>query len=100
LTRTDESPRYQAIDVHRFPQADGQTEQINVVLEQYLHHFWAKFLPLAEHTYNASVSETTKTSLFFANYGYQPETQWVRAAASEANFTYPASELLLAHWKS
>jgi hypothetical protein len=61
---------------------------------------WAELLPLAEHAYNASVSETTKTSLFFVNYGYQPETQWIRPAASEANFTNPSSELLLAHWKS
>jgi hypothetical protein len=89
------------------PQADGQTERINAILEQYLRHFcafqqddWAELLPLAEHAYNTAVSETTKMSPFFANYGYQPETQWIRPAASEANFTNPASELLLAHLKS
>jgi hypothetical protein len=38
-------------------------------------------------------------SPFFANYGYQPETQWIRPAASEANFTNPASEMLLARWR-
>jgi hypothetical protein len=88
------------------PQADGQTERINAILEQYLRHFcgfqqddWAELLPLAEHAYNTAVSETTKMSPFFANYGYQPETQWIRPAASEANFTNPASELLLARWK-
>jgi hypothetical protein len=88
------------------PQADGQTERINAVLEQYLRHFcgfqqddWAELLPLAEHAYNTAVSETTKMSPFFANYGYQPETQWIRPAASEANFTNPASEMLLARWK-
>jgi hypothetical protein len=88
------------------PQADGQTERINAVLEQYLRHFcgfqqddWAELLPLAEHTYNTAVSETTKASPFFANYGYQPETQWIRPAASEANFSNPASEKLLARWK-
>jgi hypothetical protein len=69
------------------PQADDQQDD------------WAELLPLTEHTYNAPVSETTKTFLFFANYGYQ-ETQWIRPAASEANFTNPASELLLAHWRS
>jgi hypothetical protein len=59
----------------------------------------AELLPLAEHAYNTAVSETTKMSPFFANYGYQPETQWIRHAASEANFTNPASELLLARWE-
>jgi hypothetical protein len=33
-------------------------------------------------------------SPFFANYGYQPETQWIRPPESE--FTNPASELLIA----
>jgi hypothetical protein len=61
---------------------------------------WAELFPLVERAYNTAVSETTKTSPSFVNYGYQPETQWIRPAASEANFTYPASELLLAHWKS
>jgi hypothetical protein len=55
--------------------------------------------PLAEHAYNTAVSETTKMSPFFANYGYQPETQWIRPSAAEANFTNPASEMLLARWK-
>jgi hypothetical protein len=88
------------------PQADGQTERINAVLEQYLRHFcgfqqddWAELLPLAEHAYNTAVSETTKMSPFFPNYGYQPETQWIRPAESEANFTNPASEMLLARWR-
>jgi hypothetical protein len=66
------------------PQANGQQDD------------WAELLLLAEHAYNTAVSETTKTSPFFANYGYQ-ETQWIRPAASEANFTNPASEL---HWES
>jgi hypothetical protein len=35
----------------------------------------AELLLLAEHAYNTAVSETTKTSPFFANYGHQPETQ-------------------------
>jgi hypothetical protein len=55
------------------PQADGQTEQINAVLKQYPHHGRAELLPLAEHAYDIAVSETTNP--FFANYGYQPETQ-------------------------
>jgi transposase InsO family protein len=88
------------------PQADGQTEHINAILEQYLQHFcafqqddWSKLLPLAEHAYNTAISETTKMSSFFANYGYQPEPQWIRPSESEANFTNPVSEMLLARWK-
>jgi hypothetical protein len=89
------------------PQADGQTERINAIGEQYVCHFcgfqqddWAELLPRAEHAYNTAVFETTKMSPFFANYGYQPETKWIRPAASVANFTNPASELLLECWKS
>jgi hypothetical protein len=38
-------------------------------------------------------------SPFFANYGYQPETQWIRPPQSQAEFTNPASELLIARWQ-
>jgi hypothetical protein len=64
------------------PQTDGQTER-------------------AEHAYKTAVSETTKMSPFFANYGYQPETQWIRPPESQAEseFTNPASELLIARWQ-
>jgi hypothetical protein len=51
---------------------------------------WAELFPLAEHAYNTAVSETTKTSPFFGNYGYQPETQCIRPAASEARDCYRA----------
>jgi hypothetical protein len=88
------------------PQTDGQTERVNEVLEVYLRHYcsvqqddWADLLPLAEHAYNTAVSETTKMSPFFANYGYQPETQWSRPPESQAEFTNPASELLIARWQ-
>jgi hypothetical protein len=43
------------------PQADGQQDDL------------AELLLLAEHAYNTAVSETTKTSPFFAKYGYQPD---------------------------
>jgi hypothetical protein len=86
------------------PQTDGQTEKVNEVLEVYLRHYfpfqqddWADLLPLAEHAYNTAVSETTKMSPFFANYGHQPETQWIRSPESE--FANPASELLIARWQ-
>jgi hypothetical protein len=90
------------------PQTDGQTERVNKVLEVYVRYYcsfqqddWADLLPLAEHAYNTAVSETSKMSLFFTNYGYQPETKWMWPAEpkSESEFTNPASELLIARWQ-
>ena len=61
------------------PEGDGQTEQVNQTLEQYLRCYcnyqqdnWSTLLPLAEFTYNNTPSETTGTSPFFANKGYHP----------------------------
>src|SRR5260221_10182193 len=58
------------------PEGDGQTEQINQVLEQYLCTYtnyqqdnWALLLPLAEFAYNNAMSATTGISPFFANKG-------------------------------
>jgi hypothetical protein len=62
------------------PQTDGQTERVNGILEQYLRAYcnyqqdnWRDLLTMAEFSYNNSVSETTKVSPFFANYGYHPK---------------------------
>jgi hypothetical protein len=62
------------------PQTDGQTERLNQTLEQYLRSYvneqqdnWVELLPLAQFAYNSAKSESTQTSPFFANYGYQPE---------------------------
>src|SRR5260221_758794 len=59
------------------PEGDGQTEQINQVLEQYLRAYtnyqqdnWAPLLPLAEFAYNNAASVTTGVSPFFVNKGY------------------------------
>ena len=61
------------------PKGDGQTEQTNQTLEQYLRIFcnyqqdnWHSLLPLAEFAYNNTPSATTGVSLFFANKGYHP----------------------------
>ena len=62
------------------PQSDGQIERINHILEEYLRHYcswkqddWDKLLPLVEYTYNLAISETTKMSPFYANYGFEPK---------------------------
>jgi len=62
------------------PQTDGQTERVNATLEQYLRVYcnyqqddWGRLLPIAEFCYNNTRSESTKTTPFFANYGYHPQ---------------------------
>src|SRR5258706_302346 len=59
------------------PEGNSQMEQINQVLEQYLHAYmnyqqdnWAPLLPLVEFAYNNAVSATTGISPFFMNKGY------------------------------
>jgi hypothetical protein len=59
------------------PEGDGQTEQLNQTLEQYLRIFcnyqqdnWSPLLPLGEFAYNNAPSASTGTSPFFANKGY------------------------------
>jgi hypothetical protein len=61
------------------PQTDGQTEQVNQILETYLRIYcdysqdnWVDLLSLAEFAYNNSQHSTTKFSPFFANKGYNP----------------------------
>lgn len=62
------------------PQTDGQTERLNQVIEQYLRSYvnfeqddWVDLLPTAQMAYNASKTNTTHVSPFFANYGYDPD---------------------------
>ena len=58
------------------PQTDGQTEQMNQELEQYLWFFidhrqndWPEWLALAEFVINNKVHSAIKVSLFIENYG-------------------------------
>ena len=60
-------------------EANGQMEQTNQTLEQYLCIYcnyqqdnWSELLPLVEFAYNNAPSATTGVSLFFANKGYHP----------------------------
>ncbi|KAF4228200.1 hypothetical protein CNMCM8980_006938 [Aspergillus fumigatiaffinis] len=61
------------------PQANGQTEQTNQTVEQYLRHYvnyqqndWVVYLPMAQFAYNNAIHSTTGETPFFANYGYNP----------------------------
>lgn len=62
------------------PQTDGQTERLNQTLEAYLRCYinyqqdnWVQLLPLAQFAYNSAEADSTKTSPFYANYGFHPE---------------------------
>ena len=61
------------------PETDGSTKVLNQMIEQYLHihcnyqqDYWIDHLPLAEFTYNNSISSTTGMTPFFANTGSHP----------------------------
>jgi hypothetical protein len=82
------------------PQTDGQTERTNQVLEGYLRNFvnydqndWYQLLPLAEHAYNNSATNAHGMSPFFANYGFHPQTEWMK----EREVQNPGAQLY-AHW--
>lgn len=81
--------------------SDGQTEQVNGVLAQYLRLYisyhqdgWQAWLPFAEFAYNNSTHTSTGISPFEANYGFTPSIEasevqsssWVPAAASASDF--------------
>jgi len=61
------------------PQTDGKSEQVNQVIEQYLHicgNFqqdnWVSLLPIIEFAYNAQPHHSTHKSPFKVWYGFQP----------------------------
>ena len=89
------------------PQSDGQTERVNQVLEQYLRIFcdyqqddWFRLLPLAEFTYNNAQHTSTKTSPFYANYGYHPRCTLKVTSSDDDRTVNPAAENLLEKLKT
>jgi len=82
------------------PQTDGQTERTNQVQEVYLRIFvnydqndWYQLLPLAEHAYNNSATNAHKLTPFFANYGFHPQTEWMKEREA-----HNPGATLYAHW--
>ena len=62
------------------PQGDGQTEQVNQELEQYLRLFvnerqddWDELLPLAEFQYNNHIHSATQQTPFMLDSGRHPQ---------------------------
>lgn len=63
------------------PQTDGQTEQVNQVVEQYLRMYfnyeqdnWTTCLPMAEFVYNNTVHSSIGVLPFFMCYGWNPKS--------------------------
>ena len=59
------------------PEADGQTERVNQMLEQYIRIYctyqqddWSNLLPMVKFTYNNALNVSTGLSPFYANKGY------------------------------
>jgi len=82
------------------PQTDGQTERLNQMIEAYLRVFvskeqddWVRLLPMAEFTYNNSITTGNGMSPFYANYGFHPVA--MNPASTEP--LNPASKVY-AHW--
>jgi hypothetical protein len=72
------------------PQTDGQSEQVNQVLEQFLccsvnyqQDDWLDLLPAAEFAYNNATHASTKMTPFFANYGYHSWFEFQAPTSSE-----------------
>ena len=78
------------------PEIDGQTEQVNQVIEDMLRSYcgqqprlWLKFLPLVEFAYNSSFHRSLQMSPFKALYGQECLTP-LRLA--NPNLTVPAAK--------
>jgi len=64
------------------PQTDGQTEQVNAIVEQYLRGYcnyqqdnWSELVSMAEFSYNNTLSATLGITPFQAMYGDNPHYQ-------------------------
>jgi hypothetical protein len=62
------------------PRIDGQTEQMNAWVEQYLHpwtsnqpHIWARMLPIAEYTHNLWTHDGTQQTPHYLLTGHTPQ---------------------------
>jgi len=86
------------------PEANGQVEWTNQILEQYLHVYcnyqqdnWSELLPLVKFAHNNAPSATTSISPFFANKGYYPNLsiypEWDIASSCACDFIIDLDEL-------
>ena len=81
------------------PQTDGQTENANGYLKQYLRAFvnydqdnWVPLLPFAEFEANSTESSSTKLSPFYATKGYHPKAGYEPPTPVLQELSYPAKQ--------
>ena len=91
----------QNISTAYLPRTDGQSEQTNQWIEQYLRFWvnhqqdnWNHYLPLAEFAHNSWPNETTKQTPFEALMGYTP-----RAEIFDVTTSIPTVALRMEIWK-
>ena len=91
----------QNISTAYHPCTDGQSEQTNQWIEQYLRFWvnhqqdnWNHYLPLAEFAHNSWPNETTKQTPFEALMGYTP-----RAEIFDVTTSIPTVALRMEIWK-
>jgi hypothetical protein len=83
----------QALSTAFHPQTDGQTENVNKVLETFLRHYvtarcndWDAYLPCAQFAINNSPHYSTGVTPFYLNYGRHPCTplnEWKTVVGSK-----------------
>ena len=82
------------------PQTDGQSEQTNQSLEQYLQFYmndwqenWAHLLPMVEFAHNTWQNESTRTSPFELLMGYRPQAEWAHTLSPVPQVTLQLEQL-------
>jgi len=82
------------------PQTDGETERIDKGREGFLRTFftydqndWYQLFPFAEHAYNNSATNARKMTLFFTNYSFLPQTEWIKERED-----HNPGATMYAHW--
>jgi hypothetical protein len=85
-----------AMSITYHPQSDGNTERVNRIMEDILHHFvdpaqsnWAKLLPLVEFAINDSWQELVQAIPFVLNNGKRPHLPLAKLLRGEGRLDVP-----------
>ena len=77
------------------PRTDGQSENTNQKLEQFLQFYtnakqnnWAQFLSLAEFAFNSWCNKSMKKSPFEVLMGYNPRAEWTTISSPIPQVTH------------
>lgn len=90
-----------------YPETDGQREQGNEVIKQYLRDYvsyqeddWASRLSVSQFSSNIQMTETTQHSLFMSNFGFSPRLNeglgnWIEESGESDSVLFAVSLVLL-----